>query len=295
MQNDPSSRPRHPLDRDPEPPSVAPPPAEDAGARRVMLHIPSVRPTVTWIIIAVNVLIFLVRALSRQADFDLLVWGANQPFAVLGNGEAYRLFTSMFLHSSIYTPAGGFALQNALHLIFNMFILYMEGTRAEQLFGHARFLAIYLLGGLAGSVLSAVFNLPVETYSLGASGAVFAVLGARMVFLYRHRRLFGAGGRAEMGRVGQLLAINLIFGLITAAYGSALGRIDNWAHLGGAIGGAVLAWQIAPFFILRRDPARPEVLVAEDINPLRGRYRDIVLFIVALMAILIIARLGWNA
>ena len=129
---------------------------------------------------------------------------------------------------------------------------------------------------------------------MGEPGGVFAVFGALWAFLTRHRLLLGGGGGAEMARVGQLLAINLIFGLLTAAYGSVLGRIDNWAHLGGAIGGLVLAWQIAPFFIVGRDRSRPEVLVAEDINPLRGRYRDLVLFTIALMVILIVARLSWG-
>ncbi len=291
MHNDPppNARPRHPLEREPAPPP-SPGAAGEKQPRRATLHIPTVRPTVTYVIIAVNVAIFILRTLSRQIDFDLLIWGANQPIAVLQDGEAYRLFTSMFLHASIYAPGEGFAFVNALHLIFNMFILYAEGSRTESMFGHARFAVIYLLGGLAGSVLSASFNLPPETYSLGASGAVFAVLGARLVFLYKHRKLFGANGRAEIGRVTYLLGINLVFGLVST-FGSALGRIDNWAHLGGALGGAALAWAIAPFFVLRTHPDQPDHILAEDVNPLRRHYRDIVLFAVALMAILIVGRL----
>lgn len=290
----PEERKQHPLERDPLRPS--PPPTSDGAPQpqqpprqRVTLHIPTVQPYVTYAIIAVNVVIFLVRATSRGVDFDLLVWGANHSPDVLQNGELYRLLTSMFLHASIYTPNGGFALQNSLHLIFNMYILYVEGTRAEQMFGHLRFAIIYFLGGLAGSVLSTALNDP-SVYSLGASGAVFAVLGARLVFLYKHRKLFGVGGRAEMSRVTQLIVINLIFGLLST-FGSALGRVDNWAHLGGALGGAALAWAIAPFFVLRIHPEQQNHVVADDINPLRNHYRELTLFSISLMAVLLLARL----
>ncbi len=162
-----------------------------------MLHIPSVRPTVTYALIAINVLIFVIRALSPQLDEQILLWGANNPVAVLQNGEVYRLFTSMFLHASIFDAAGGYALANSLHLIFNMYILYVIGIQVERLFGHVRFTLIYLLGGLAGSVLSAVLSSG-NVYSVGASGAVFAIMAAQFVYLYQHRKLLGARGRAQM-------------------------------------------------------------------------------------------------
>ncbi len=285
---------RHPLERE----RPAPPPSPEPSAQapkpqrpRVTLHIATVRPYVTYGIIAVNILIFLVRILSREIDLNLLLAGANHPIDILQNGELYRLFTSMFLHASIYAGVSGFALQNALHLIFNMYILYAEGTRTEQMFGHVRFALVYFLGGLAGSILSTVLNDP-NTYSLGASGAVFAVLGARIIFLYKHRTLFGAGGRSEMNAVIQLVVINLVFGLFTsfASAGGLLGRVDNFAHMGGAVGGALLAWLISPFFVLRTHPDQPLHMVAQDINPLRNRYRDVTLFSIGLMAILLFAR-----
>lgn len=291
MFNDPppEERKQHPLEREPQrPPTPPPTDGSQPPRQRVTLHIPTVTPNVTYVIIAINVALFLLRAVSRQIDFDLLLWGANNPTDVLQNGELYRLLTSMFLHASIYSPDGGFALQNALHLIFNMYILYVEGTRTEQMFGHFRFGVIYIMGGLAGSVLSAALNEP-NVYSLGASGAVFAVLGARLVFLYKHRKLFGIGGRAEMARVTQLLVINLVFGLLSA-FGGVLGRVDNWAHLGGALGGAALAWVIAPFFLLKTHPQQPNHIVAEDSNPIKNHYREMVLFSISLMCVLLLAR-----
>ncbi len=255
----------------------------------MILHIPSVRPTVTYTLIAINVLIFVIRALSPQLDEQLLLWGANNPIAVLQNGEIYRLFTSMFLHASIFDGAGGYVFANSLHLIFNMYILYVIGIPVERLFGHVRFTLIYLLGGLTGSVLSAVLSSG-NVYSVGASGAIFAVLAAQFVYLYQHRKLLGARGHAQMQSLIILAVINLIFGLLSNAPGSAM-SVDNWAHIGGVIGGLVLTWAIGPIYIVRRHPENPNALLGEDINPLKNRYWAVSLFAIALMVILIVARL----
>ncbi len=292
MFNDPPPERRkpHPLERDPLPSPESPNnPQGQPQRQQMILHIPSVRPTVTYTLIAINVLIFVIRALSPQLDEQLLLWGANNPVAVLQNGEIYRLFTSMFLHASIFDPYGGYALANSLHLIFNMYILYVIGIPVERLFGHLRFTLIYLLGGLAGSVLSAVLSSG-NVYSVGASGAIFAILAAQFVYLYQHRKLLGARGRSQMQSLIMLGVINLIFGALSSVQGSAM-SIDNWAHLGGVIGGLVLAWAIGPIYIVRRHPENPNALLGEDINPLKNRYWAVSLFVIALMVILIVARL----
>jgi hypothetical protein len=87
-----------------------------------------------------------------------------------------------------------------------------------------------------------------------------------------------------------LIGMNLLFGLLSNA-GSALGRIDNWAHLGGAVGGAALTWFLSPYFSLRRHPDNPADLLAEDTNPLRKRYGAVSLYFCALLIVLIAARL----
>ncbi|MCK6579986.1 MAG: rhomboid family intramembrane serine protease [Anaerolineae bacterium] len=292
-------RKRHPLERDPQPPPI--PPSDEppqAQRQRLTLHIATVKPYVVYAIIVLNVLIFAVRALSPQIDQQLTQWGANVPLYVLQDGEAYRLLTAMFLHLGVYNSFGGLALAGALHIFLNMYILYGTGVRTEQVFGHARFAVIYLLGGLAGSVLSAVFGAASDdllTASLGASGAVFAVISARWVYLYKHRLLFGVGGRIEQARLAQFLAINLIFGLFTAIGTSSLGRIDNFAHIGGVLGGALLAWVISPFFVLRSHPDQTgRAVMADDINPLQTHYREVTLFAILLMALLIVVRLLYS-
>jgi rhomboid protease GluP len=291
MLNDPPPEKRrvHPLEQPPpEPPANS---GETPPQQRhpVTLHIPSVRPNVTYAILAINILIFIIRALSPSLDEQFFRFGANHQADVLMNGEFYRLFTSMFLHASVYSPAGDLILGNSIHLIFNCYILYQVGTSVERLFGHVRFGLIYFLGGLGGSIASAVLGDP-RTYSVGASGAVFAVLGAELVYLYQHRKLLGVRGQAQMRSVIMFMFINFAFGILSW-FGTGAIRVDNWAHLGGAIGGAVLAWFIAPFFIPRTHPERPNALLGEDINPLRNKYWAVSLFGAALLLILIAARI----
>ncbi|CAG1772928.1 partial Rhomboid protease GluP, partial [uncultured bacterium] len=279
MLNDPPPEKRrvHPLEQPPQQPPPTPDDQPPQPQRHpVTLHIPSVRPTVTYALLAINIGIFIIRVLSPALDEQFFLWGANNQTAVLFNGEFYRLFTSMFLHASIYDGAGGFAMQNSLHLIFNCYILYQVGSSVERLFGHARFAIIYLLGGLAGSIASAVLG-DARSFSVGASGAVFAVMGAQLIYLYQHRKLLGASGRAQMQGVITFMVINFAFGLLTTV-GRAGVRVDNWAHFGGAFGGVLLAWFIAPLYIVRRHPERPNALLGEDINPLKNRYWIVSLF-----------------
>lgn len=275
---------QHPLERDPQPP----PPDQRPPTQQVMLHIPSVKPNVTYAIIAINVIIFLIRATSPELDQQIFLWGANHPPDVIEDGEIYRLFTSMFLHASIFSARGAYNLGNSLHLIFNMYILYAVGTQIERLFGHLRFALIYVLGGLAGSILSVVLN-DASTYSVGASGAVFAILAAEFVYLYQHRKLLGARGRAQMRSLIILAIMNLVFGIATTFSTGAM-RVDNWAHLGGVIGGLALTWAIGPIFIVRRHPEQPNALLGEDINPLKNRYWALSAYVIVLMVVLIVAR-----
>lgn len=288
MLNEPSPDRRvHPLERQPTPP----PPPDDNSPRprqQVTLHIPTVQPTVTYAILIAIIGVFVVRALSPDLDRQLFLWGANHQPEVLNGGEFYRLLTSMFLHASIYNPfTGGLMFANSLHLIFNAYILYYSGTYVERLFGHARFAIIYLLGGLTGSIASAILGGP-NVYSVGASGAVFAVLGAQFIYLYKHRKLLGDQGRRQMQSLIWMGLINLLFGALTSL-GTGPVRVDNWAHIGGAVGGLALAWLISPLFIVRRHPVIPTELVAEDINPLKNRVRALSLYAALMIAALIFA------
>lgn len=282
--NPPPEKRTHPLEVRPIPPAPQPPRQE------VKLRIPSVTPRVTYVIVAVNIMVFLLRAFSRSLDADLLDWGANGAREVLQGGEYYRLLTSMFLHASIHTPFGGYALPNSLHLIFNAYVIYGVGTYIERMFGHTRFALIYFLGGLAGSVASVVVSTllgNLDMYSVGASGAVFALIGAEFIYLYYHRKLFSSYARARMQNLISFGVINLLFGF-ASSLGVTQMRVDNWAHIGGLAGGLILAWFISPIFLLRRHPDAPGDLLAEDSNPLRRKTWVLSAYIAGLLALLIL-------
>lgn len=288
MQTDPPpERRRHPLERPPQPP---PEPQPGQPPRQmVTLHIPSVRPLATYALILINVAVFVVRVLSPDLDRQIFNWGANNPTSVLIGEDYYRLLSSMFLHASIYGPSGGLAPANFLHIFFNMYILYAVGQSLERVFGHARFLIVYLLGGLAGSIFSVLLG-SLNSYSVGASGAVFAILGAEFVYLYHHRRLMGEAGRARRQSLLSFGIINLVFGLASLLPGSAM-RIDNWAHIGGLAGGMILSWFISPYFMLEAHPDLPGEFQAVDTNPLPRRYWVVPVYATGLVVLVFIGAL----
>jgi membrane associated rhomboid family serine protease len=268
----------HPLERPPQQDRQA---APQPGQKRqqAMLHIPVARPTVTYTLIAINVAIYILAALlmSEGQANDLYEWGANNRTQVIEHGEYHRLLTSMFLHS----------LNNPAHIVFNMFALYFFGIIVERFYGHARFLIIYFLGGLSGSLLSVLLS---NVYSVGASGAMFAILGAEMAFLYHHRKLLNAMARQQLRALVVIAGMNLLVGL-TGEFVSGGAGIDNWAHLGGLAGGLFLSWYLSPIFNLRRHPTQEGALVTEDINPLNEHYQLLALFVSGQLALLIIATL----
>ncbi len=285
MLNDPEpqnkSRP-HPLEQRPQPePS---PQGDGPSNQRFTLHIPVVGPYLTQALVAINSVIFFVAfyVISESQLRELYDWGANNHLAVLNFGEFHRLVSAMFLHG------------DPLHIVFNMYGLYMIGQTIERFFGHARFAIIYFLGGLSGSILSVVLNGPLDR-SVGASGAVFALFGALMVFLYKHKKLFGEMGRQQLRQLVLIAGINLLYGFATTLNTSGV-QIDNWGHIGGFAGGAVLAWFIGPIFIPKRHPTNPQGLAIDDINPLKRTYNYAIAYgsclMIMLLAAMFLARNG---
>lgn len=171
------------------------------------------KPRLTYLFILMNVVIFLLLELSGgSTNIDTLIqFGAKYNLAMI-EGEWWRLFTSMFLHI-------GF-----LHLLMNMFALYYLGTAVEQIFGSVRFLIIYLLAGLGGSLASFAFTVNV---SAGASGAIFGLFGALLFFGLNHKQVFFQ----TMGKnILFMIGLNIVFGLVVP-------QIDHSAHLGGLVMG----------------------------------------------------------
>ncbi|MCI0520627.1 MAG: rhomboid family intramembrane serine protease [Chloroflexi bacterium] len=205
------------------------PPA--APPRQVVVHMPEVRPFVTYTLLGLSIVIYVLQ-LGSQAlmGFDLPAGLGIKANEYILAGQLWRLITPAFLHST----------DSILHIGFNMYALLAFGPGLERTFGRSRFLALYLLGGFAGNVLSFVFS---PNYSLGSSTAIFGLLGAEAVFLYTNRTLFGARARRALVNILMVAGFNLFIGLSPG--------IDNWGHLGGLIGGGLFAWLGGPRLALQ--------------------------------------------
>ena len=172
------------------------------------------KPVVTYSLIIINVIIFLLMYIIGNGSEDsltLLMFGANYPALVRG-GEYFRLITSAFLHI-------GF-----LHLIFNNYALYVIGSQLESFLGKFKFLVVYLVSALCGSLMSMLFT---DGISAGASGAIFGLLGSILYFGYNYRVYLGSVLKSQ---IIPLIVLNLAIGFLTPG-------IDNAAHIGGLLGG----------------------------------------------------------
>ncbi len=266
----------HPLEAPPAPKTINP---EDYRGQRVMLRMPVVPPYVVWVLIAVNSLIYVVVRFLMDDQQVLNVYQSlsNNSVQVLVNSEYHRLLTSMFLHS--------YSLP--FHIVFNMYALYIIGVNVERFYGHTRFIIIYFLGGLGGSILSVLLNTP-NTFSVGASGAVFAVFAAQIVFLYNHRKLFGEMAQVQLRQAVIIAVLNLGIGFLTALDTGSGVNIDNWGHVGGMLGGFGLAWYIGPILIPKRHPEQADALAIDDINPLERRIQPVLAYVSCLLILLLV-------
>jgi rhomboid protease GluP len=208
--------------------------------RRV--EIPHSQPFFSYILLAINILVFLLDYFVFQGMFTGL--GAKNNDAIIA-GEYWRLITPMFLH-------GGF-----LHLAFNSYFLYQVGPQVEKAFGHFRFMAIYFLSGLGASIASFAFT---PGSSVGASGALFGLIGALVPLLYRNRDVL-AHTRSRISSIVQVILINLLIGF------TARGLIDNWGHIGGLVAGLSLAWLTTPRYAVRLAPDGTPERVEDETPP----------------------------
>ena len=171
----------------------------------------------TAVILTINIFMYLWSAASTE----ILNWGALTWMHAFKQGELYRLVTSNFLHN-------GFD-----HLFNNMIVFVLIGSRLEPIFGRARYVALYMGAGLCGSIVSAVYymNMGEMVASVGASGAIFGLIGAMLWILIKNR-----GYQKEFygGGVALMIAGSLYHGFSTMG-------VDSAAHIGGCIGGFFFA------------------------------------------------------
>ena len=172
------------------------------------------KPIITYSLIIINILVFLAMYIFGKGSEDtltLLLFGANYPVLVKA-GDYYRLITSAFLHIGL------------LHLICNNYALYVIGSQLESFLGKAKFLIIYLVSAICGSLMSMLFS---DGISAGASGAIFGLLGSLLYFGYNYRVYLGTVLKSQ---IIPLIILNLVIGFMTPG-------IDNAAHIGGFLGG----------------------------------------------------------
>ncbi len=218
----------------------APPPPVQVRAR---LPLQPVRATYVLL-----VLIGLVFA-AQLAGFDTVIqqYGEKENF-LIAHGELWRLLTAVFIHV------------NLLHVLFNAYALYNLGREVEMFYGSLRFSLVFFFAGLAGSVTSMLLT---PSPSVGASGAIFGLIGAEGVFLYRNRRLLGERGRRGLQNIIFIIVLNFAIGL-QAQF------IDSGAHLGGLIGGALLGWLIGPVWGFPAEPTLGGEVMLGYQHPLTG-------------------------
>ena len=180
--------------------------------------------TATKILLAVNVVFFLLEIVSGATGLfgggsttQLVRLGAMVPAMVAIENEYWRMLASMFLHVGL------------IHILFNMWALLVIGDFLEAILGRARFLAVYFLSGIAGSVLVLLAGQPLQP-TVGASGAIYGVFGALAVYAFLNRDR-DRMARGLLNQMVFLLVINLV---ITFGWGG----ISWQAHVGGLAGGA---------------------------------------------------------
>lgn len=170
---------------------------------------------ITYILIAINILVF---ALEYAGILDLNYFSISYLHLHGGNyGEIYRLFTAPFFHVDI------------THILCNMYSLYVIGSMAEQVAGKLKFLIVYLLSGLMGCLLSCAVNCATGSYvqSVGASGAIFGIIGFMLYFGYHYRVYLG---NVLISKLLPVVVLNLALGFMIPG-------VDNYAHIGGLLGG----------------------------------------------------------
>ena len=208
------------------------PPAPPQQEQMVSVAMPNRAPYVTYTLIAITVIFYLLQIASEYLlGTDVLInYGARYNEAIQA-GQLWRFLTPALLHASI--P----------HILFNMYALFSFGTGLERHFGHGRFILLYVLAAYTGNVVSFLLS---GGYSVGASTAIFGLLGAEAVFLFQNRQLFAGQFGKAIQNVVFIAIVNLIIGLQPG--------IDNWGHVGGLLGGLMFTWFAGPIWKIEGAP-----------------------------------------
>ena len=189
-------------------------------------------PYVTYSLIILNVLIFVLMYIFGDGSEDittLVKFGALVKNLVLA-GDYYRLITSAFLHIGI------------IHLICNMYALYILGRDIESYYGSVKYSFIYLVSALVGSLLSMIF-MSEYSVSVGASGAIFGLTGSLLYFGYNYRVTLN---NSVTKQIIPIILLNLFIGFASSG-------INNYAHIGGLLGGYIASMSMGVKYKTKKD------------------------------------------
>ena len=171
-------------------------------------------PIITYILIAINLVLYFIPYITGTY-LELINSFCIHPSSIR-LGEYYRLLTGTFLHANI------------IHLLFNCYALYVIGTQLESYLGKIKYLIVYLFSGLCGALLSMAFLK--DSASIGASGAIFGLMGSLLYFGYYYRVYLGTALKSQ---IIPLIGVNIFLGFM-------LSNVDVAGHIGGLIGGYLI-------------------------------------------------------
>lgn len=175
---------------------------------------------ITIALISVNVIMYIITAILSgdimDSDIRVLIFLGAKVNELICSGEYYRLITAMFLHGGL------------MHLLLNMYALNALGPFVEKVYGSAKYVIIYFVAGIVSSIFSYMFS---EGISIGASGAIFGLFGAVLIFSLKMKDRVGKG---MLKNIVSVIGINIFIGI-------SIPNIDNLAHLGGLVGGILIS------------------------------------------------------
>lgn len=199
----------------------------------------------SFYILGITVFVYILQNLSQMIfGYDLPVFFGAKINQFILQGQLWRLITPVLLHGSL------------IHIGFNMYALFNIGPSLERKYGLWPFLALYLIGGVWGNTLSFLLS---PNPSLGASTAIFGLIAAQGVYIYKNRYLLGPAARPMLMNIAMVVVVNLMLGLSPG--------IDNWGHIGGLLGGLFFAWFAGPSFGIVENFTGQRVVVRGDSQP----------------------------
>ncbi len=201
--------------------------------------IPKYKPFLTKKIAFLIIIMFIIEILSNalQDNKVIITLGAKSNPEIT-NGEYWRFFTCVFLHGNIF------------HLILNLGGLYIFGKEVESIYGTFRFFLIFIFSAWGAGLTSYLFS---DGLAIGASGAIFGILGSLIVFFYKQKEKI-TGATIKFKSMYTVAIINIVVGFL-------LPHIDNSAHMGGLIAGLISSWFLSPEYKIEKDDSLNKVYI----------------------------------